>query len=66
MKRIYITAAKLRAEGSCFVETLDDKGNTTSVTRYTLLHVGDEGRDVIEVRTETNQSKSEHRVEVGK
>jgi hypothetical protein len=63
---IKINAALLRHDGSFFIETLDNEGKTIAVTRFAVLHLGHNGRDVIEIRTETKTSKSEHRVEVSK
>ena len=63
---IKINAALLRHGGSFFVETLDNEGKTIAVTRFAVLHLGENGRDAIEIRTETKTSKSEHRVEVSK
>jgi hypothetical protein len=63
---IKVNAALLRHGGAFIVETLDNRGNVVAVTRFAVLHLGENGRDVIEIRTETKTSKSEHRMEVSR
>jgi hypothetical protein len=64
VKHLYISIEKLRADGALRIETLDNKGNTAAITKFSVLKIGADSREVIEIRTETKHGNTEQRVEV--
>ena len=64
--QINIDTKRLHRDGSLFIQTLDNKGAVAAVTRISVLKIGADSREIIEIRTETAHGNTEQRVEVSK
>ena len=64
IQKITVLTENIRTEGSVFVDVLDAKGKVVGVIRIALLHLGVDGKNFVEIRTETSTANSELRSEL--